>query len=364
MGKTPLYSAHEQRGAHFIEYADFLMPVRYTSLNEEHEMVRTLAGLFDASHMGEFYVSGRDAEAMLQYLLVNNIVNMPVSKVLYSPMCNDKGGVIDDLLVYRLGEEEFMLVVNASNSKKDWDHIQQVQKDFNGVTLEERSSAISLLALQGPKAQEILQNLTALNLDDIGYYFFKEGVVNGQKALVSRTGYTGEDGFEIYTANEGALGIWNQLLKEGGESICPAGLGARDTLRLEAAYPLYGNEFDAKTSPLKAGLHWTIQLEKDFIGQKALKREKEEGILKKLVGLQLLERGIPRSHYRVFSKDEPVGVVTSGTFSPTLKKGIALAYLPASYQEGDGELYVEIRKKMVPAALVGLPFVERRVKTK
>lgn len=362
MAKTSLYEAHLASHGKMIDFGGFLMPVRYSSLNEEHTQVRTAAGLFDASHMGEFMVRGEEATAMLQYLLVNAIDRMVDGRVLYSPMCNEEGGVIDDLLVYKMGEEEYMLVVNASNTEKDLNHIKAVKEDFPGVELEDVSSTTSLMALQGPKSQEILQNLTDLSLKDIGYYYFKEGEVNGHEAILSRTGYTGEDGFEIYVENSAALGIWNRLLEEGGESITPAGLGSRDTLRLEAAYPLYGNEFDDKTSPLKAGLSWTIDLNKDFIGQKALKREKDEGISKKLVGLELLERGVPRTHYRVFVGEKALGEVTSGTFSPTLSKGIAMAYLPSSFKEEDGDLYVEIRKKKVKAALTKLPFVERRVK--
>lgn len=364
MKKTPLYETHVKNGAHIIEYAYFLMPVRYTSLNAEHQMVRTAAGLFDASHMGEFRVLGPEAPALLQYLLVNHVARMPVSKVLYSPMCNEEGGVIDDLLVYRQGEEDFLLVVNASNTEKDWHHISQVQKNFPKASLVDESSSTSLLAIQGPKAQEILQGLTDLNLDDIKYYYFQEGQVNQKKALVSRTGYTGEDGFEIYTRPEDAPGIWDGLIALGGESIVPAGLGARDTLRLEAAYPLYGNEFHEEISPLKAGLHWTVDFNQDFLGREALKAEKEKGIQKKLVGLTLADRGIPRSHYPVFCDGKAIGEITSGTFSPTLKKGIGLAYVPASYEEKDGELAVEIRKKRVKALLTELPFVPRRVKTK
>lgn len=362
MAKTSLYEAHIASGGKIIDFGGFDMPVRYTSLNEEHHKVRKEAGLFDASHMGEFVVKGEEATAMLQYLLVNNVEKMVDGRVIYSPMCNEGGGVIDDLLVYRMGEEEYMLVVNASNTEKDWDHISRVKERFSRVDLINRTSELSLMAIQGPKAQEILQELTGLPLDTIRYYYFKEGVVHGQDVILSRTGYTGEDGFEIYVKNKGALSIWNQLLEVGGDMIAPAGLGSRDTLRLEAAYPLYGNEFDDNTSPLKAGLSWTIDLKKDFIGQKALKKEKDEGIEKKLVGLAFLERGVPRSHYRVFVGDKALGEVTSGTFSPTLEKGIAMAYLPSSYQEKDGELFVEIRKKKMRAELTSLPFVERRVK--
>lgn len=363
MAKTSLYEAHLASAGKMIDFSGFDMPVRYTSLNEEHHRVRSQAGLFDASHMGEFMVKGEEATAMLQYLLVNNIEKMVDGRVIYSPMCNERGGVIDDLLVYRMGEEEYMLVVNASNTKKDWDHVTKVKEGFSKVDLQDRTRETSLMAIQGPESQGILQELTDLPLDSIRYYHFKEGVINGQDVILSRTGYTGEDGFEIYVKNQGALDIWNQLLEVGRGKVAPAGLGSRDTLRLEAAYPLYGNEFDDETSPLKAGLSWTIDLSKEFIGQKALKKEKDEGIAKKLVGLALLERGVPRSHYRVFVGDEALGEVTSGTFSPTLEKGIAMAYLPSSYQKEDGDLYVEIRKKKMRAELAPLPFVERRVKS-
>lgn len=346
-----------------IDFSGFQMPVQYTSIIKEHEMVRSSAGLFDASHMGEFLIRGSETVEFLQYLLTNNMSDVKVGKVVYSPMCNEKGGVIDDLLAYRLGEEEYLLVVNASNKEKDWKHVVKVAEKFDGVTVKDNTDQTSLLALQGPESEAILQQLTEVELKDLPYYFCCQGEVLDYEVLLSRTGYTGEDGFELYVKNEEAPVIWKALLERGEEhGLNPAGLGARDTLRLEAGYPLYGNEFDEETPPLLAGLKWTIDFDKgDFIGREALKEVLEQGLDKKLIGLELLERGIPRSHYPVFVSGEEAGEITSGTFSPSLKKSIGMAYVPSSY---DGEeLLVKIRKNKVEAREVKLPFVDLNVKS-
>jgi aminomethyltransferase len=357
--RTPLYDAHQAAGGKLVEFAGWEMPVQYSGVLQEHRAVRTAAGLFDVSHMGEFRVAGDGAESFLQAVTPNDVAKLQPGRIHYSGLLTEQGTYVDDLLVYRLTEDEFLLVVNAANAAKDLEWLQRHKGA--GVTLEDVSSDYGLIALQGPRAEAILAGLTSMDLTAIRYYAFEQGEVNGRAAIISRTGYTGEDGFELYLAPEDAAAVWDRLLEVGGpEGLVPAGLGARDTLRMEAAMALYGHEIDDTITPLEAGLQWVVKLEAgDFIGRQALVAMKEEGLPRKLVGFNVEGRGIARQGHKVLVDGEEVGFVTSGTFSPTLEKALGMAYVPVSMATAGTPLSLNVRGKLIPAVVVDLPFYKR-----
>jgi len=355
--KTPLYEEHVRLGAKLVPFGGFAMPVQYpTGIRAEHEAVRTAAGLFDVSHMGEFEVKGPGALELVSRITTNDPERLSVGQAQYSAMCLEDGGIVDDLVVYRMGEERFRLVVNAANITGDWAHLSRQAGDAD-AEIRDRSDEIALLALQGPRATEILQPLASEPLDPIGFYRYVEGTVGEVPAVISRTGYTGEDGFELYLAAGDAVVTWRRLLEAGEDAgLVPAGLGARDTLRLEMGYALYGNDIDRKTTPLEAGLGWLVKLDKGpFIGREALRRQKEEGLVRRLRGFRLTERGFPRAGYPVRFHGGDAGPVRSGTVSPTLGYGIGTAYLPIEAQPGD-EIAVVIRGEEVPGRVEAMPF--------
>lgn len=356
--RTPLHDRHQALDAKLVPFAGFAMPVQYPSgIRAEHRAVRETAGLFDVSHMGEFEVRGPDALALIQTVTVNDASAIQVGQAQYSALCRPDGGVVDDLLVYRF-PDRYMLVVNASNLEKDlgWirDHVGEL-----GAAVDDRSDETALLALQGPAAREILRPLVELDVDDVRYYRFQEGTVAGRPAVISGTGYTGEDGFELYLSADDAPAVWDALLEEGeGDGLVPAGLGARDSLRLEMGYALYGNDLDEEHTALESGLGWIVKPDKgDFVGREALARQKEEGVARKLVGLRLTERGFPRPGYAVLSEDgDRVGEVTSGTLSPSLGEGIAMGYVPADLAAAGTRVAVEVRGTATAAVVQRPPF--------
>lgn len=357
MNKTALHDTHVALGAKMVPYAGYEMPVQYAGVNEEHQAVREKLGVFDVSHMGEFYVRGPKALELIQKISSNDASKLTPGKIQYAYMPNNDGGVVDDLLVYCMSEDEYMLVVNASNMEKDWAWIQK--HNTIGAELENASEQISLLAVQGPKATEALQSLTDVDLNEIKFYNFKVDKLAGiDSVLISATGYTGSGGFELYVPNKDAKALWDAVMKAGEPfGIQPAGLAARDTLRLEMGFCLYGNDIDETTSPLEAGLGWTTKFTKDFINSEALKREKEEGISQKLVGFELLDRGIPRKDYEIANENgEIVGRVTSGTMSPSLKKAIGMGYVPKEMAVEGTEIKIAVRSKMLSARVVKTPF--------
>jgi aminomethyltransferase len=358
---TPLVETHRALGARLIEFGGWLMPVQYTGILEEHRAVRQRAGLFDLSHMGELFVEGPDAGAALAAALVSDPPSLAVGRAHYSMICTADGGIIDDLIVYRLAPERFLVVANAANAHVVSDELAERLRGF-GAVLDDRSLATALCAVQGPRSAAILQPLSGTNLAALRYYAIAEGKVAGIPALVARTGYTGEDGFEVFVEWGRATELWDALLKGGRRrGLIPCGLGARDTLRLEAGMPLYGNELDLRTNPFEAGLGRVVKLDKtaDFVGRAALEQVARDGAAKRLVGLVVRGRGIARHGYRVFVGDRQTGVVTSGTQSPTLNVPIAMAYVAP----GDGEpgtiVDVEIREQRVAAEVVALPFYRR-----
>jgi len=355
--RTPLYEEHKRHGAKMVPFAGYEMPVQYaTGIVGEHQAVRKAAGLFDVSHMGEFEVKGGDALGFVQFVTTNDASTLEVGQAQYTVICQEDGGVIDDCLVYRM-EDGYMLVVNAANREKDWEWISKFADRF-GVELTDVSDDTALLALQGPKAEAILGRITDVDLSAIGFYHFVEGEVDGHRALISRTGYTGEDGFELYLANDAAVPIWRRLLEVGeGDGLIPAGLGARDSLRLEMGYVLYGNDVDDNHTPLEAGLGWVVKLGKgDFIGRDALQRRKDEGVRERLVGFRLHERAFPRHGYEVRYNGEPGGEVTSGLLSPSLDQGIGLAYVPVEASKPGTAIEIVIRNRPVAAEVVRPPF--------
>ncbi len=361
--RTPLYDEHKALGARLVEFSGWEMPVQYSSIIEEHNAVRTHAGLFDVSHMGEFKVSGPDALPFLQYLVPNDVSKLATGQALYTQLCQPDAGVIDDLLVYHLSDDDYMLVVNAGNIDKDYAWVEQQTKNFPNLQLANQSDTTALLALQGPLAQTILQQLTDVELDSIRYYHFAPGLVDGVNCIISRTGYTGEDGFELYFAPVDAPKLWNDLLAAGKpHGLLPAGLGARDTLRLEAGYCLYGHELNEQTNPLEAGLSWTVKLNKgsDFIGRDALAKIKEQGVERKLIGIEMIERGVCRSEYVIFDNEHPIGSLTSGAPSPTLHQNIGMGYVVAAHAKPGEEVSIDIRGKKVAARIVALPFYKRK----
>jgi aminomethyltransferase len=358
--KTALHAVHQGLGAKMIPFAGYDMPVRYSSDLDEHHAVRNAVGVFDVSHMGEFWIMGPEALNLIQWVTSNDASKLSPGKVQYSCLPNGKGGIVDDLLVYCIGPEEYMLVVNASNIENDWSWIES-QNRF-GAKMENFSDYISLLAVQGPKAAQVIQKLTDVNLAEIPYYHFKKGTVAGiPNVIISNTGYTGAGGFELYVPNDQVVNLWNALFEAGKpEGIKPIGLGARDTLRLEMGFCLYGNEIDHSTSPIEAGLGWITKFTKDFVDCNLLKKQKEEGTARKLVGFELIDKGIARGHYPV--KDEngnETGMVTSGTMSPTLGKSIGLAYVPAAQSKPGSTIFIDVRGRLLKAEVVSLPFVKK-----
>jgi aminomethyltransferase len=354
--KTPLYHAHLAAGAKIVEFGGWAMPVQYTGIIAEHLAVRLKAGLFDVSHMGEIRLQGPQALKTVQFLLTNDVSRLETGQIIYSPMCFASGGAVDDLLVYRLGLDDFLLVVNASNTATDLEWIKE--HCFKDVSITDQSPSTALLAVQGPLTKEILQRLTEVDLASIKYYRFAFGQVCGIECLISRTGYTGEDGFELYFDAQYAAELWHQIIAAGSpDGLIPIGLGARDTLRLEAGLPLYGQELSAAITPLEAGLSRFVKLEKEeFIGKEALRAQKASGIPRKLVGLEMVDRGIPRTGYPVTCKGQEIGFVTSGTFAPWVQKNLAMALVG---QDAEGDLEVSIRGKGYQCQRVPLPFYKR-----
>jgi len=334
------------------------MPVQYDGIVAEHRAVRERAGLFDVSHMGEFVIRGGDALGLVQLVTTNDASKLDVGQAQYSVLCQEDGAALDDGLVYRFADH-YMIVVNASNRERDLAWIRKFAPRFD-VEVEDRSDQIGLLALQGPKAGEILARITDTDLGAIGYYHFADGEVDGRPATISRTGYTGEDGFELYVQADDAAHLWRRLLEVGEVSgIAPAGLGARDSLRLEAGYILYGNDLDSRHTPLEAGIGWAVKLDKgEFLGRPALQRQKDEGIRERLVGFRLNERAFPRHAYEVRWNGEPAGEVTSGILSPTLDEGIGMAYVPIEAAKAGTSLEVVIRNRPIAAEVVRPPFYQ------
>ncbi len=359
--RTPLYEEHIRDKAKMVDFAGWEMPVQYTSIIEEVENVRKDVGIFDVSHMGEIFIEGPETVRFVDFLITNDFAGITYGDAIYSPMCNENGGIIDDLIAYKVNSEKAYLVVNASNKDKDFEWISRWAKKFD-VEVTDRSMEYGLIAIQGPNAEKKLQEIADIVLSELGFYTFKEGRIRGVKGIISRTGYTGEDGFEFLVEWDMAVTVW-RTLKEYG--MKPAGLGARDLLRLEASYLLYGSDMDENANPLEAGLSWTVKLDKeDFIGKEALQKVKAEGTTRRLVGMVLEGRNIARHGYKIFKDGEEVGFITSGSYSPTLGKSIALGYVKKPHTKKGTKLQVEIRKKMVEAEVVKLPFYRGSVKSK
>ncbi len=352
-----LVNKHISLGAKMVPFAGYLMPVTYSGLIDEHNTVRNAMGVFDVSHMGEFILKGENALDLIQRVTSNDASVLTDGKIQYSCLPNDKGGIVDDLLVYRIDAKTYMLVVNASNIEKDWNWIQKY--NTKNVEMHNISDKTSLLAVQGPKAILALQKLTNVNLSEIPYYTFKKGSFNGvDNVVISNTGYTGAGGFELYFENETAENMWDAIFKAGAEyGIKPIGLGARDTLRLEMAFCLYGNDIDDTTSPIEAGLGWITKFTKEFTNKAALLEQKEKGVSKKLVGFEMIDRGIPRHDYQIAdASGKIIGRVTSGTQSPTLNKAIGMGYVPTAFSKTDSEIFIMIRDKAIKAKVVKTPF--------
>jgi aminomethyltransferase len=346
-----------------VEFGGWEMPVQYTGIIEEHKAVRRAAGLFDVSHMGEILVKGPGALPLIQKLITNDATKITIGQALYSPMCYPSGGIVDDLLVYRLGDDEYWLVVNAGNKDKDFRWIKDHQA--GEVTVEDISDETGQIALQGPRSQEILSQITDINLEEIKYFRFAWAETAGVKTLVSRTGYTGEDGFELYMKAKEAPQVWQALLLAGKDfGLVPVGLGARDTLRFEARLPLYGHELNEEYTPLEAGLGIFVALTKaeNFIGKEALLKQKAEGVPRKLVGFEMLDRGIPRAGYKIEKNNISIGEVTSGSFAPSLGKNLGLGYVKSAEAVLDNEITVIIRDKGLQARIIKTPFYKREVK--
>ena len=362
MKTTPLNQIHRQLGARMVDFGGWDMPVQYSGVIAEHLAVRSAAGLFDVSHMGEIEVSGAQAFDFLQYATTNDVSKLVDGQIQYTAMCYETGGVVDDLTLYRFAADRYLLCVNASNSDKDFAWLQDLFKtsDFDNVTLINRSDEYAQLALQGPRSVEILKKLTDSDLDAITFYHFAEGDVVGIKTIISRTGYTGEDGFELYCPAADGVKLWQELMKAGEPvGLLPIGLGARDTLRLEKAYALYGHEITAEIMPIEARLAWITKLKKgNFVGRDAMLKAKEAGLKRKLIGLTLTTSGVPREGYPVLCEGQEVGYVTSGTMSPSLKKGIALALVDSAVADSDKPLEIGIRKRQIAAERTVPPFVK------
>lgn len=360
MKNTALTHIHESLGAKMVPFAGYNMPVQYEGVNAEHETVRNGVGVFDVSHMGEFLISGPNALDLIQKVTTNDASTLVIGKAQYSCLPNENGGIVDDLIVYKIKDEQYLLVVNASNIEKDWNWISS--KNDVGAEMKNISDDYSLLAIQGPMAMEAMQSLTSVDLAGIKYYHFEVADFAGvEHVIISATGYTGSGGFEIYAKNTEIEQIWKKVF-EAGEAygIKPIGLAARDTLRLEMGFCLYGNDINDTTSPLEAGLGWITKFNKDFTNSENLKAQKEAGVLRKLVGFELTERGIPRHDYEIVDKDgNIIGIVTSGTMAPSLNKGIGLGYVTTEFSGVDSEIFIRIRKNDIPAKVVKLPFYKK-----
>lgn len=358
MKKTALSEVHRSLGAKMVEFAGYEMPVSYEGVNAEHETVRKALGVFDVSHMGEFLIEGAKALDLIQKVTSNDASKLVVGKAQYSCLPNETGGIVDDLIVYRVKEQTYLLVVNASNIEKDWNHIKKYNEGI-GAAMRDISEQYSLLAIQGPKAVEAMQSLSSHDLSEIKFYNFIVGDFAGiEHVIISATGYTGSGGFEIYCKNSEVEQIWKKVLEAGKAfGIKPIGLAARDTLRLEMGYCLYGNDIDETTSPFEAGLGWITKFTKDFVNSENLAKEKEQGPSRKLVAFEMDEKAIPRQSYDITDvKGNKIGSVTSGTMSPSLEKGIGLGYVSTPYSDVGGKVHIQIRKKSVPATIVKLPF--------
>jgi aminomethyltransferase len=359
--KTSLYATHVALGARMVPYAGWEMPVEYSGISAEHLAVRSAAGLFDVSHMGEVEIAGKDALAVVQHLSSNDASRLQINQAHYAALTRPDGTFVDDMLVYRFGPSHFLLVVNGSNEEKDFDWIVSHAAEAGDAAVVNSSSRYALIAVQGPKALGIVQTLTAIDLSAIKYYWFAHGEIAGVRGTVSRTGYTGEDGFEIFCPPAMAPRVWEAVLAAGrGDGLIPCGLGARDTLRLEAAMRLYGNDIDETTTVLDADLGWIVGWKKDtFIGHEALRRQKEAGVTRKIVGFEMTERAIARHGHLVMAGDKQIGYVTSGTQTPFLKKAIGMAYVPVDMTAPGTELDIDIRGRRAKAVVVSLPFYKR-----
>jgi aminomethyltransferase len=360
MKEITLSALHQSLGAKMVPYAGFNMPVQYEGVTVEHETVRTGVGVFDVSHMGEFLVSGPQALALIQKITSNDASKLIDGKAQYAYMPNETGGIVDDLIIYRFNEEKYLLVVNASNIDKDWAWINK--HNTMGAEIRNLSDEYSLLAIQGPQAIASMQSLTSVDLGGIPFYSFVVGPFAGiDNVIISATGYTGSGGFEIYCKNSEVEQIWHRVFEAGKDyGIKPIGLAARDTLRLEMGFCLYGNDIDESTCPLEAGLGWITKFTKEFINADELKKKKEAGITRQLIGFQLNERGIPRQDYAITdASGQVIGQVTSGTMSPSLQQGIGMGYVPKTYAEPGSTIYIQIRKNLVPATVVKTPFYKK-----
>ena len=359
--RTPLFEIYGEYGGKTIDFGGWDLPVQFSSIKEEHEAVRERAGLFDVSHMGEFTVKGPMAEQFLQRLVTNDVTKLKEGSAQYTAMCYADGGTVDDLIIYKKTENDFLIVVNASNIEKDFEWMQSHL--IEGVELTNISDEVAQLAIQGPLAEKVLQKLTTTNLSEITFFKFQDGVdIQGAKALISRTGYTGEDGFEIYCNREDAVSLWRQIMEAGkAEELLACGLGSRDTLRFEARLPLYGQELTKEITPIEAGIGFAVKVDKesDFFGKETLKMQKEQGLQKKIVGLEMIDKGIPRTGYEVYVGETQVGVITSGTQSPTLKKNVGLALLDIESTPLNTIVEVQVRKKRLKAQVVKTPFYKR-----
>ncbi|MCF7832315.1 MAG: glycine cleavage system aminomethyltransferase GcvT [Candidatus Marinimicrobia bacterium] len=358
MKQTPFHDRHIALEAKMHEFAGYMMPISYTGINQEHLQIRNKIGVFDVSHMGEFYVEGEHAEDFLQYITVNDVKQLVDGQAQYSAMCYPDGGIVDDLIVYRFNQYKYMMVVNASNIEKDYawagEHL------VDGVTLSDHSDETALLAIQGPKTLKVLQSLTDVNLKEIEFYHFSVGKLAGKEMIISRTGYTGEPGFELYHDPKDSLELWDAIFKAGeNEDIQAVGLGARDTLRLEMKYALYGNDIDKDTNPIEAGLGWITKLNGDnFVGKEELMKVKEEQPSQRLIAFKMLDRGIPRQGYELYHDDIRVGKVTSGTMSPSLGIGIGIGYIQREFSKIGTEILLDVRGKRLKAIVVKPPFVD------
>ena len=359
--KTSLHATHLALGARMVPFAGWDMPVEYAGITAEHLAVRSAAGLFDVSHMGEIEIAGKAALAAVQHISSNDASKLQVGQAHYAALTTDEGTFVDDMLVYRFAPSHFLLVVNGSNADKDFAWIAERVKEVGDAAVVNSSDRYALIAVQGPKAKGIVQRLTAIDLDAIKYYWFAHGEIAGIRGTVSRTGYTGEDGFEVFVPPAMAPRLWNELLQAGqNDGLVPAGLGARDTLRLEAAMRLYGNDIDETTTVLEADLNWIIGWKKEaFIGHEALRKQKESGVPRKIVGFAMVDRAIARHGHQVMQRDQPVGYVTSGTQTPFLKKAIGMAYVPMQMTALGTELDIDIRGRRAKAVVVELPFYKR-----
>lgn len=360
MKDTVLKHIHESLGAKILPFAGYNMPILYEGVNVEHETVRNGVGVFDVSHMGEFLLTGPNALALIQKVTSNDASTLTVGRAQYSCLPNNNGGIVDDLIVYRMKEEQYLLVVNASNIEKDWAWISS-HNDLD-VDMKDLSDEYSLLAIQGPKAVEAMQSLTSVDLAGIPYYHFEVGPFAGiENVIISATGYTGSGGFEIYCKNDEVEQVWHKVFEAGAAfGIKPIGLAARDTLRLEMGFCLYGNDINDTTSPLEAGLGWITKFTKVFVNSDNLKTQKEAGVFRKLVGFELLDRGVPRQDYEIVDKNgDVIGIVTSGTMAPSLNKGIGMGYVTTPFSTVDSEIFIRIRKNDVPAKVVKMPFYKK-----